>query len=453
MNPGNITLPRVLLIIILCISSSYPALAGQNQPMSPGHWLLIPFLLLLCSIAIIPLISHKWWEKYYPAISVLLGAFMAFYYLFIQGNPARVIETGEEYVSFIVLIVALFIISGGIHIHAGWTGTPVRNTLLLAAGSVLSNIVGTTGAAMLLVRPFIQSNRNRLGVYHIAFFIILVGNIGGLLTPIGDPPLYLGYLRGVPFLWTFNTLWPVWLTAVLSVLLIFYIIDSIRFVKQSRLLRDGWSPDGRLIGVKGIHNIIFVALVVASFFLSRQWYVRAVVMTVAAAVSYFTTSPEIHRMNRFVFAPVREIVILFFGIFFTMIPALDWLVLNAGKFDLHSPGNFFWGTGLLSSVLDNAPTYLGFLNAAVGTFVPVQTAGPGNAVLWLIANMPVHLMAVSTGAVFFGALTYIGNGPNFMIRSIALHSGVPMPSFGGYILKYSVPILLPVLVGVWVGFF
>jgi Na+/H+ antiporter NhaD/arsenite permease-like protein len=287
----------------------------------------------------------------------------------------------------------------------------------------------------------------------VVFFIIIVGNIGGALTPIGDPPLFLGYLRGIPFGWVTASLWPVWAVAVGMVLLIFFVLDSFgnRAVKSIPPIVQE-SKEGSPV-VEGWHNLVFIGMIIGAFFMTRPGMVRELVMIAAAAGSYITTKPQIHRMNRFAISPLKEIAILFFGIFLTMVPALHWLGMNADRFGLVSPGGYFWATGGLSSILDNAPTYLGFLSTATGTFVDRSVTDPANQIAWLIRENNLHLMAISAGAVFFGALTYIGNGPNYMIRSVAAHAGVGTPTFTGYIFRYSLPILLPVFLVIWLLFF
>jgi len=458
--------------------------------------MIIPFALLLLSIAIIPFLNRTWWDKNYAFVSIGLGAFTIACYLFVLRDSERMLHVGFEYASFIILIGSLFVVSGGIHIRIKGKSTPLSNVFFLAIGAVVSNILGTTGASVILIRPYLRVNRYRLRGFHVVFFIFLVSNIGGALTPIGDPPLFLGYLKGIPFFWTLENVWHVWLAALAIVLFIFFIGDYLSFRKFEASKQH--IPVGELheeAEVSGMHNIFFLIMIIVAAFIERPPAVRELIMIAAGAGSYFTTREEIHRKNGFNFLPIREVAILFFGIFATMVPALDWLELNATKLGMTSAGQFYWGTGILSSVLDNAPTYLNSLSASIGLFIGQdivlqvqQIVSAHGACLaniagthaeevrstvaalmkyhsdlvtngsvpvdyihtaYLIANRSLYLKAISIAAVFFGATTYIGNGPNFMVKSIAEQAGVKCPGFGGYVLKYSLPLLLPVFALVW----
>jgi Na+/H+ antiporter NhaD/arsenite permease-like protein len=446
-------LRRVISILLINLVVPAALIADEKTAYFPDTLAALPFVLLLVSIAVLPLISHRWWERSYPAISIGLGAFTGVYYAFFLHNPAPMVASLEEYAGFILLLGSLFIVTGGIHLHAGWKGSTGSNLILLALGAVLSNLIGTTGASMLLIRPFLQTNRGNVKAYHVVFFIMLVGNIGGALTPIGDPPLYLGYLRGVPLLWTFTWLGVPWLVATGALLLFFGVIDAFRKPKKEGRTEDFGEGVPRRFRVEGGHNIIFLAMIVGSFFTGANWGVRAGLMMAAGGLSYLTTPAPVHRMNRYTFLPMKETAILFFGIFLTMVPALEWLSEHAGTFGLVSPQSYYWGTGLLSSFLDNAPTYLAFTSAATGTFVPSGIPDAALHLDLLVRHAGMHLAAISAGAVFFGGMTYIGNGPNFLIRAIAIHAGVPMPSFGAYIFRYAIPVLLPVCALVWYLFF
>lgn len=407
-------------------------------------WLTLPFVLLLIAIAAGPVLSRRWWDRYYPHVSLGLGlAVFAWYSLFVDFH--RMAGTVLEYFSFIVLIGSLFVAAGGIFLHAERRATPLANTALLAAGALVSNLLGTTGASMLLIRPYVRINRTRIRSFHIVFYIFLVSNIGGCLTPIGDPPLLLGYLNGVPFFWTARHLLLPWLTAMALVLAVFYVCD-LRSYRKWLAVRHHPAGEARF-HLKGKRNIFFLAIIVAAVF--TQTPVREIIMIVTAAAAYRFAEKEALRENAFTFGPIREVAILFAGIFATMVPVLDWLAMNTSRFGLRAPGQFFWASGGLSSVLDNAPTYLIFLSAAVGLH---QVRLDPYQVRLLIAENGRLLQAISLGSVFFGACTYIGNGPNFMVRSVAQHSGIECPSFLGYIARYSLPVLVPIYGLIWLIF-
>ena len=322
-------------------------------------------------------------------------------------------------------------------------------SLFIAA--ILSNLLGTTGASMVFVRPWIRMNKYRLTAHHVVFFIFLVSNVGGALTPIGDPPLFLGYLKGVPFFWVIGHVWPIWLLAVLLLIGTFFVLDSVNFrkappeVRKKETAHEEWK-------FLGAHNVFFLAMIIGAVFINRPPFLREAIMLVAAVLSYKMTSKPIHESNDFNFGPIKEVAVLFAGIFATMIPALEWLERHASEIGIQSPGQFYWGSGALSSVLDNAPTYLNFLSAAVGLFGSGQHAGQ-EAVRELLLEHSQYIRAISVGSVFFGAVTYIGNGPNFLVKSIADQSKAHTPSFFGYFFKYSVPILIPIFVLVWALFF
>jgi Na+/H+ antiporter NhaD/arsenite permease-like protein len=493
---------RLLLACIPLLLAAGPsaALAGEGSTVVPVNpWMILPFVCLLLSIAIAPFIHRHWWEKNYPYVSVGLGAVTVAYYVFWLGNPTRVLDTGSEYVSFIALIGSLFVVAGGIHIRIRGKSKPLANVFLLLIGAVLSNLVGTTGASMILIRPFLRVNKYRIRPYHVVFFIFIVSNMGGALTPIGDPPLFLGYLKGIPFFWVAEHLWYKWALGTGAVLGIFYVIDLLHFNRLPVGVRHTAEHAEEEGEVGGGQNIFFLVLILVAVFITSPPFLREAIMIAAAAGSYFTTRHEIHRKNDFNFVPIREVAILFVGIFATMIPALDWLELNATSIGIQSAGGFYWATGSLSAFLDNAPTYLNFLSAAIGLFVNhdivaqvqhlIQSqgadvsaiAGPHAAeikatfltlqryhgdlvasgavplddinIAYLIANHNIYIQSVSIAAVFFGACSYIGNGPNFMVKSIAEQSGVECPSFFGYIAKYTVPVLLPVFFLIWFFFF
>jgi Na+/H+ antiporter NhaD/arsenite permease-like protein len=426
---------------------------------APNPWMILPFALLLGAMAFAPLRAPQWWLRHYVQVALGLGAVTLGYYLFVLRDAPRVLHTGHDYASFIALIGSLFVVSGGIHIGVKGGATPLANVIFLFVGAIVANVLGTTGAAMLLIRPWIQMNRYRVTAHHIVFFIFIVANVGGCLTPIGDPPLFLGYLQGVPFGWIAKNCWPMWVTGVGILLAIFYAVDRINFLRAPSTLRSGTATeDGRAVQDQeaahetwrcdGLPNLFFLAVILGAVFVNRPIFLREGLMLAAALGSWFTTPQSVHAANDFNLHPVREVAVLFAGIFATMMPALDWLNLNAHSLlgDQPAPGVFFWGTGLLSSVLDNAPTYLGFLNALFG--VTGATAIPE-----LLHQNPAGLLAISVGAVFFGAATYIGNGPNFMVKAIADQQKILMPTFLEFIFKFTVPFLLPALLVVWLLFF
>ncbi len=467
-------------------------IAQSPTPASVSPLMIAPFVLLLLSIAIAPFINRRWWEEYYPAVSLSLAVVTILHYCVLTDRAVSMLHTASEYLSFIALIGSLYVVSGGILIRIRGKSTPLTNIFLLTTGGIISNVLGTTGASMILIRPYLRVNRYRLRGFHVIFFIFVVSNIGGALTPVGDPPLFLGYLKEIPFFWVLENAWPVWAMTLGIVLGIFLLLDwaSFRAHEASRHTRPAELHEEA--EVKGIHNVFFLSLILVSVFIRRPPFVRELIMAIAAAGSYYSTSKEIHRRNDFNFLPVREVAILFFGIFATMVPALDWLEMNAPSLGIKTAGQFYWGTGMLSGVLDNAPTYLNFLSAAAGLFVddgrvfeiqrllaaPNTPAAPdilntvsslmvnrpdlvaGGAIsadtlrtFYLLANHGIYIKAISIAAVFFGAMTYIGNGPNFMVKSIAEQSGGKCPSFFGYIFKFSIPVLLPVFFLVWLLFF
>ena len=409
----------------------------------------IPFVALLVSIAILPMVKKHWWEKNYPLVSFGLGALVVFYYIFILKNSESLIHTGYEYFSFISLIGSLFVVAGGIHINVKGEATPLVNSLFLLIGGVLANLLGTTGASMVMIRPWIRMNKYRLTAFHIIFFIFIVSNIGGALTPIGDPPLFLGYLKGVPFFWVLKNVWPAWLLTMGILLVLFFVLDSRNYKKAPEEVRrkETAHEEWKFLGV---HNVLFLLVILGAVFVNHPPFLREGLMILAAVLSYKTTSKNIHESNHFNFEPIKEVAILFIGIFATMIPALEWLERHADQIGIHTPGQFFWSSGILSSVLDNAPTYLNFLSAAIGLFASEH---PDNAVLALLTDHAIYIKAISVGAVFFGAVTYIGNGPNFLVKSIAEQMKVKTPSFFGYVIRYSLPILIPIFGLVWFLFF
>ena len=410
----------------------------------PGVLLLLPFVLLLLAIAVMPFAADHWWERNYPKVSVFLAGIVVLYYIAVLGQGARLLEPLHEYIGFVVLLASLFIVSGGIHIKVAGEATPVRNVIFLLSGSLLASIIGTTGAAMLLIRPWIRMNNYRITGFHTAFFIFLIANVGGGLTPIGDPPLFLGFLKGVPFWWTLEHLWRPWLLTVGLLVGIFYFIDRENFLRAPRVVREEQTEEEQW-GFEGLGNVLPLAAILGAVFFPSP--VREIIMAAAAFLSWYLTPRLLHEKNAFSFAPIKEVAWLFLGIFGTMVPALDYLEHHAPKlaetFGLGAI-QFYYLTGILSSFLDNAPTYLAFLSVELG--LKGGSLANHADVLRVATHDPTHLIAISIGAVFFGAMTYIGNGPNFMVRSVAVQFDAQPPSFFGYILRYALPILLPVLV-------
>ena len=480
----------VIALIVMLVGFSptlFASEAVEAGHVVPGHaveeilhlppvWMVIPFVVLLIMIATGPLFYHHFWEHHYPKVAVGLGAIVAvFYGFFMDHGTHALLHTLEEYISFIALISSLFIVSGGILIKIGARGRPLVNGGLLFFGSVLADIIGTTGASMLLIRPYMRINEGRLKPFHIVFFIILVSNIGGGLTPIGDPPLFLGFLKGVPFFWILKEIWHIWLITVLVLIGLFMILDAIA--------GKGTIPDefekhaGKVLEIKGARSFVFLAIIIVAVFmdpavipgfpsLQKMFHVpfgiREVIMFVVAFTAYKTADQEAMKGNEFNFEPIKEVAFLFIGIFATMIPALELIGAYAESHATDfSVSRFYWLTGSLSGVLDNAPTYLNFLAGSMGKFG--SDIGSVEAVRSFAEGIPspvvsdvssdVYLLAISVAAVFFGAMTYIGNAPNFMVKNIAEQADVDVPSFVEYVYKYSLPILTPVFIVIWWVFF
>jgi Na+/H+ antiporter NhaD/arsenite permease-like protein len=414
---------------------------------APPLIFILPFVLLLGAMALAPVLAPKWWHKNYPKVALGLGAITAGVYLFVLHDLRSLGHALHEYMSFIALVGSLYVVAGGIQLQLPGGAKPLANAAFLFAGAIIANVLGTTGAAMLLIRPWIQMNRGRIAAYHIAFFIFLVANVGGCLTPIGDPPLFLGYLQGIPFWWIAQKCWPMWVAGTALLLAIFFAVDRIALARaEKKGLMDHSAPGPW--HVAGLSNLFFLAVILVAVFVNHPPFLREGLMLAAAAGSYFTTKTPVHAANGFNLHPVTEVAVLFAGIFATMIPALAWLDHGAARLlgPNPPPAVFYWGTGGLSSVLDNAPTYLGFLSALFGVTGTEKISS-------LLGQNSAHILAISIGAVFFGAATYIGNGPNFMVKAIAEERGIKMPSFVEFVLKYSLPFLLPVLIIVWLLFF
>ncbi|MGK9477602.1 sodium:proton antiporter [Melioribacter sp. OK-6-Me] len=445
---------KKLFLLPLLLSKDIFASDAEVSHALPNPWMVIPFIVLLIMIATGPLFYHHFWEKNYPKIAIGLGSITTFYYLVLLNDTHSLLHTAAEYISFIALLSSLFVASGGIHIKIDRKSTPILNIILLLFGSVIANIIGTTGASMLLIRPYIRINKNRIKPYHIIFFIFSVSNIGGALTPIGDPPLFLGFLRGVDFFWFIVHIWYLWLPTLIVLMAIFYIIDS-----RNKAAETDTEYTGK-IEIKGTKNLIYLLVILISVFIDPKIFnwvpslaplpigIREIIMFTIVYLSYKKADKEILEKNEFNFEPIREVAYLFIGIFATMIPALQLISYEAKLYgEQLNAGIFYWATGSLSAFLDNAPTFLNFLSAALGKYgLDVTIKQHVSEFAW---SHPLYLQAISVAAVFFGAMTYIGNGPNFMVKSICERAGIKMPSFFGYLIKYSIPILLPLFTILW----
>jgi Na+/H+ antiporter NhaD/arsenite permease-like protein len=458
-----------------------PAAADDHAPANAPHhehlgqklplWTTIPFVTLLLCIAILPLAAGHWWEhNSNKGIIVCILSVIVTLYMLTHGSHGlhEILDKVHEYISFIILLAALYIISGGIYVKGSLSGTPLANTGLMAIGAVIASFIGTTGASVLLIRPLLRANKTRVAKAHIVvFFIFIVSNCGGLLTPLGDPPLFLGFLKGVPFLWTLENLWPQWLVVNIALLVIFNVYDQVVFSREERE-RPGSQLEDVMehepVRIDGLLNFAFLAGIVVTIFCAGQFKfphgAAEIIMLVLTVLAYLTTSAVNRTANKFTFGPIIEVAVLFIGIFITMAPALQ--ILNAwgqglrpdlGAFFMDDTWEYFWGSGILSSFLDNAPTYLTFAATAAGK--EGVELGSDDVLLQFLNKGPsaaALLAAISCGAVFMGANTYIGNGPNFMVKAIAEENGVNMPSFFGY-MAYSCAILIPIFIVVTLVFF
>jgi len=456
---------------------------AHHQDTSHGHinlgkelplWSCIPFACMLLSIALLPLVASNFWHHHFGKISAFWAACLALPFIAVYKGLA-VYEILHiilaDYVPFIILLWALFTVSGGILLKGSLRGTPTVNTIIILIGTLLASWMGTTGAAMLMIRPFLRANDYRKNkTFMVVFFIFLVANIGGALTPLGDPPLFLGFLHGVSFFWTMKIL-PHMVVATLILICVYFALDTYHFKKEGAVVPDdGEKKPLRLVGT---YNFIFLAGVVGAVLMSgvvdmgeittfgvhraTQDWLRDILLILLGAGSLWATPKKLREENEFSWFPIIEVAYLFIGIFVTMIPCL--LLLKAGPEGafaflinaVKEPFHYFWVTGVLSAFLDNAPTYLTFFNTALGSFYAGMAEH--DAVPLLMNEKAIYLQAISTGAVFFGACSYIGNAPNFMVRSIADEAGTKMPSFFGYIIKYSLVFLVPTFIIVTFIFF
>lgn len=444
---------------------------GAQLPLASA----LPFVALLAAIAVLPLLAPKWWHpNRNKAIVALAVSLPVLWQLGIAlGEPGRaaLADKIHDYLGFIIVIGALFVITGGIHVQGSLSATPLMNTATLGLGAVLANLLGTTGASVLLIRPLLRANKRRQRTAHIVvFFIFLVANCGGLLTPVGDPPLLLGFLKGVPFEWTLR-LWPQWLTMTASLLVIFNLWDQWALAREARTRPDSQFEQVMIhepLRVRGAASVAALSAVLLTIIAAgkaaaagRPWTggTQEAILVAFTLTAYGATPSENRERNAFTFGPIVEVAVLFAGIFVTMAPLLE--ILNAWshgartvlgmRFGVTQPWEFFWTAGALSSVLDNAPTYLAFVASAAG-LEGVSPQGRFIGALALDSGAARLLAAISTGAVFMGANTYIGNAPNFMVKAIAEEHGIKMPSFFGY-MAYSGGILLPLFVVITLVFF
>ncbi len=445
---------------------------GETLPL----WSCLPFAGMLLSIALFPLLAPGFWHHHFVKVSFGWAAAMAVPFALSYGMTAvhEIVHILlADYVPFIILLWSLYTVSGGILLKGSLTGTPLVNVSMLLLGTFLASIMGTTGAAMLMIRPFLRANSHRKNrSFMVVFFIFLVANIGGALTPLGDPPLFLGFLHGVPFFWTLHLV-PHLLVAAGVLLAVYFLLDWLAWRKEFPEGPKPVSGERERLRLLGAHNFLFLVGILGAVLMSGmihlgevnvlgvhrgiQDWLRDGVLILMGILSLATTSITIREDNQFTWFPILEVAYLFIGIFITMIPCLA--ILKAGPKGhlaflinaVREPAHYFWAAGTLSGFLDNAPTYLTFFSTALGSFYPGMSEA--QAVPKLIAESAIYLKAVSAGSVFFGACSYIGNAPNFMVRSIAEESGTPMPSFFGYILRYTLVFLVPSFIVVTFVFF
>lgn len=433
-----------------------------------GFWTLAPFVLMLLAVAIMPLACGCWFDhnRNKGIVAFVLGVPTVVFLVSRYGHLGleNAASTAEEYVSFIILLLALYTISGGIYLTGNLIATPRTNLAFLAVGAVLASFIGTMGASMVLIRPLLRANSERTRSRHtVVFFIFAVSNVGGLLTPLGDPPLFLGFLRGVPFTWTFR-LWAEWLLSAGLVLLVYLVFESYYFRKEPAPARRIDIKDYVPMRIKGSINLAFLVLVIVTVLFSGPLghageaihfpFVREVILVILAVLSLKLGPRGPRAANHFSWHPIIEVAVLFAGIFATMIPALALLQAHGATIGLSQPWHYYWATGGLSAFLDNAPTYLAFTSVAQGQ-VGALTVGALTStqiVPGLGLSPADFLKAISCGAVMLGAMTYIGNAPNFAVKCIAERSGLKMPSFFGY-MGYSVAILVPIFAIVTAIFF
>jgi Na+/H+ antiporter NhaD/arsenite permease-like protein len=462
--------------------AEHPSHLGEVLPI----WSSLPFVGILLSIALFPVLAPHFWHHHFGKVSAFWSIVTAIPFAIAYGEEAvrEILHIYvADYIPFIILLWSLFTVAGGILVEGTLKGTPRLNTIFLTIGAFLASLVGTTGASMLLIRPVLRANAERKNKVHIIiFFIFLVSNIGGSLTPLGDPPLFLGFLHFVPFFWTLKLIKPMGLVSGI-LLILFYLVDRHYYRRHLSLHREPSATHAAIAGepkavaaspirIRGLYNLLFLGGIIGGVLMSGlvrlgsvefmhisieiQNLLRDVILVLMGFLSLYFTPQSLREGNGFTWAPIKEVAYLFAGIFMCMIPTLA--ILKAGAEGalgfliqaVKEPAHYFWATGSLSSFLDNAPTYLTFLNTELGNFYAGMPEK--EAVQRLIAEHEIFLMAVSTGAVFMGANTYIGNAPNFMVKSIAEENEVKMPSFFGYML-WSIGILIPCFVLVTILFF
>ena len=432
--------------------------------------LLLPFVTIIFLLSAGPLFFAKWWAKNAKIVPIALAVLVGGFYLY-AGKSEDLVETLAEYFSFISIIGALYVVAGGICIHPYRNGTPTVNVVFLLIGAVITNIIGTTGASVLLLKPFIRLNRYKIKAYHIIFFIFIVSNAGGLITPLGDPPLFMGYLKGIPFFWFTQNLFLPWLFVVLALCTVFYFFDKKNDPGiEGKIIHDRSHNKTIFVGKR---NFIGLAIILLSLFLDPRkfdWiptfhyghhqisFVRELIQIVTAYVFYRISNPGAMEMNDFSLEPIEEVAFAFVGIFVTMMPALEVmreLVNSPEVASAISPSFTFWGTGSMSAILDNAPSFINAMTVAMAkyglnigsyedvvSFVRMEQQG----------EIPHYLVAISFASVIFGAFTYVGNGPNFLVKAMAEKEGIKMPGFVQYIYKYAFPILLPIIIACWAIF-
>lgn len=433
-------------------------------------WAMIPFGIMLLAIAIGPIIAPEKWESNLNKliVSAILGVPVAIY-MIVKGLGHSLVDTVFfDYVPFIILLLALFVITGGIHLNGDIKAKPIVNTLFLAIGFVLASLMGTTGAAMLLIRPVLATNAQRQHKMHtVLFFIALVANCGGLMTPLGDPPLFMLFLRGASFTW-FASMWAPWLFTGVVLLLLYFLADTYYYRKEEWTAHSADAREAKSLQLTGKVNFIWLAGIVASVaFINAGFipamgeenaplymkYLREIAMVILMVLSLVTTPKKVrYEDNKYTWTPILEVAALFIGIFVTMAPALIFLKQNAGSLGLSQVWQFYYSTGLLSSFLDNTPTAVAFHSMACGLPEAVNAAAAGvvdgmfEGTMFVAGIPELLLKAICIGAVFFGSMTYIGNGPNFMVKAIAEENKIDMPSFFGYMFKFSLIVLLPVYI-------
>ncbi|MBW2557617.1 MAG: sodium:proton antiporter [Deltaproteobacteria bacterium] len=472
----------VLTLVFADPAAAAHAPGAHNIGTELPVWTALPFAGILLSIALCPLLMPHFWHNHFGKISIFWSVLFAVPFLLYYHQVAlyHILHIYLiDYIPFIILLWGLFTIAGGIVVRGSLKGTPALNTIMLLIGTILASCVGTTGAAMVMIRPVLRANKDRLKKTHVVcFFIFLVANIGGSLTPLGDPPLFLGFLHNVPFFWVTTNILPHMLTASGILLALFFIVDTFFYRKEKGHVEGGPEEEKIPFKIEGVINFLFLLGVIGLVLMSGYWkpghfnvlgvhlvyqgVLRDLGIIMMGALSLVFTSKVLREANDFSWFPIIEVAKLFAGIFMTIIPALAILKAgNAGALSglvsaVKEPYHYFWVTGTLSSFLDNAPTYLTFFNLALGKLGITEAMVPGALVVKAVTANPEfiqYLKAISVGAVFMGANTYIGNAPNFMVKSIAEEAGINMPSFFGYMIKYSIPILIPVFILVTFIFF